>query len=120
MNIVITSRGNNEGSEVDSRFGRCEYFIIYDTEDDSYNAIDNNAKNFAHGAGVQAAQIVADLKADVLITGNVGPRAFMGLEAAGIKVYSFSEGTVSESIKLYKEDKLKPITEPTTERHTNS
>jgi predicted Fe-Mo cluster-binding NifX family protein len=73
----------------------------------------------AHGAGVSAAQIVSDLGPDVIITGNVGPRAFQGLETAGIAIYGGADGTISEAIELLKNDKLNKLTGPTADRHEN-
>lgn len=32
MLICITAQGDNLDSEIDPRFGRCNYFIFYDTE----------------------------------------------------------------------------------------
>lgn len=119
MIIVVTARGKDENSSIDSRFGRCEYFIVYNEEEDSFRTVDNPAKNAAHGAGVQAAQTVTDLKPDVVITGNVGPRAFGGLNTAGIPVYSSGEGTVKEAISAYKEGNLEEVSSPTSERHSN-
>ena len=32
MKIAITSSGNSPDAIMDSRFGRCKYFVFYDTE----------------------------------------------------------------------------------------
>ena len=41
MKIAVTSRTTSLDGEVDPRFGRAAYFIIYDTESDEFKAIDN-------------------------------------------------------------------------------
>ena len=41
MKICITSEGNNLDSQVDSRFGRCQYFIIVETDTLEFDAIQN-------------------------------------------------------------------------------
>lgn len=119
MIIILTAKGEDESSKIDHRFGRCEYFIVHDTEEISFKAIENSAKNSSHGAGVQAAQIIADLKPDVVITGNVGPKAFEGLKTAGITVYLSEDSTVSAAIDEYGKGNLIEIEEPTSERHSN-
>ena len=35
MKICITSRGDNLESEIDPKFGRCSYFIIWNYENDT-------------------------------------------------------------------------------------
>lgn len=110
MKIAVSSQGNDLSSQVDPRFGRAAYFIIYNTEDDSFEAVSNEINlNAAQGAGVQSAQIVANRKVDWVISGNMGPKAFTTLKSAGIKIASWSGGTVEEAVKLLKDDKLKEI-----------
>jgi predicted Fe-Mo cluster-binding NifX family protein len=90
------------------RFGRCPYFLIIDTETQKVEALENVGVRAAHGAGVSAAQIVADAGCQVVITGNVGPNAFYALNAAGIKIFIGPSGKTCEQIlKAYNDEDLK-------------
>ena len=54
MKIVITAKGTALDSEIDPRFGRAQYFILYDTDDHSFSVLDNKQNLGApQGAGVQ-------------------------------------------------------------------
>src|SRR6056297_559591 len=73
MKIVFTAKGSEWDSAMDPRFGRTEYFFIYDEESGEADSYDNRAiENEAHGAGPRTAQKLAEVGAEVLITGN-GP-----------------------------------------------
>ena len=48
MKIAITSSGANLKSKVDPRFGRCAYFILIETDNDEFEAIENSG---AQGMG---------------------------------------------------------------------
>ena len=64
--------------------------------------VDNRENvNAFKGAGIQAATMIADRGAEVLLTGYCGPNAFRTLEAAGIKVGSDATGTVAEVIEAF-------------------
>ncbi len=103
MRVAVTSTGNELSADVDPRFGRCAWFIVVDTESGAWEAVDNSAsQQAAHGAGIQAAQTVARHGAQVVLTGNCGPKAYAALQTAGIKVVEGATGTVSEAL-----DKLK-------------
>ena len=118
MKIAISAKGDKLTSEIDPRFGRASYFIIYDTSDDSFEAITNEQNAQAsQGAGVQSAQTVAGKKVEWVVSGNMGPKAFMGLQAAGIKIASWDKGTVEEAVKLIKENKLEEISQANVQGH---
>ncbi|HPW45975.1 MAG TPA: NifB/NifX family molybdenum-iron cluster-binding protein [bacterium] len=118
MKVAITSSGKSPDSEVDQRFGRASYFAIYDTENDTFSFADN-AQNFnaANGAGIQSAQNVASAGAQVLITGNCGPKAFRTLSAAGIKVVIGATGTVKEAATKFKNGEMSYATDANVEGH---
>ncbi|BBB31830.1 initrogenase iron-molybdenum cofactor biosynthesis protein [Thermotomaculum hydrothermale] len=101
MKIAVSSLGSNLDSKVDPRFGRAHGFIIYNTETDSFEHVDNS-KNLSlmQGAGIQTAQFIADKGVDVVVSGSFGPKAASVLERAGIKMVSVGEGlTVKEAIE---------------------
>ncbi len=99
--IIISAVGKTMDSQVDSRFGRCQYFLVVDTETGEAKAIVNEAMDSPRGAGISAAQIVANQKVNAVITGNVGPRAFDVLNQAGAKIYS---GVFNKTCKQALED----------------
>ena len=103
MKVAVTSKGTLLGSEVDPRFGRAPYILIVDTETMAFEAVDNSDNvNAFKGAGIQAATMVSDRGAQVLMTGYCGPKAFATLEAAGVKVVSDVSGTVREAVAALK------------------
>ena len=107
MKIAVTSKGTNLDSQVDPRFGRAAYIIIVDTETFEFEVLDNKENvNALKGAGIQAASMVSDKGAEVLLTGYCGPKAFMTLEAAKIRVANDVEGTIEDAVKSFNEGKL--------------
>lgn len=119
MKVTITSNGQEMDSEVDPRFGRAKWFILVDTESGEHEAIDNKQNlNAAQGAGIQAGQNVVELGVEAVITGNVGPKAFRVLQAAGIKIYLCGSGTtVAEAIEQLKAGDLKEVDQANVEGH---
>jgi len=102
--IAVTCEEASLDSQVDPRFGRAAGFLIIDPDTMEFEYIDNGAtQGMAQGAGIQAAENVARSGAKILLTGNVGPKAFQGLEAAGIKIgQNLESGTVRQAIEKFK------------------
>ncbi len=74
MKIAITSTGNTLESKVDRRFGRCSYFVIYDTETQAIEFFPNPNKNQIEGAGPASVQVVASKGAKKVISGEFGTK----------------------------------------------
>ncbi len=107
MIVAVTSQGTDLDSAVDPRFGRARYFVVLDTDTDRVTVHDNLQNlNAPQGAGIQAARIVKGLKVEQLITGNIGPKAFDVLQAAGIDIFIGAGGTVREAVEQWKAGKL--------------
>ena len=112
MKVCISSSGDSLNSLVDPRFGRCLYFIFADLDKDKIKAIPNSGANAMRGAGVQAAQTVADQGAEAVITGNMGPNSFNLLKSSGVKVYQASPSLkVEKALEDFKKGNLKELTE---------
>ena len=115
MSVCITAAGQTWDDATQPNFGRAPYFLFIDPDTQALDAVENRPG--AHGAGVQAAQTVADRGASTVITGSVGPNAFRGLEAAGIEVFVGATGTVREAFDAYQSGKLKRAAAPTGRAH---
>jgi len=106
MKICVTSNGPTMDASVDPRFGRCQYFVFVNSETMEYEAMPNPSIGASSGAGIQAAQTVADKGAGVVITGQVGPNAIQTLGATNISIVTGASGTVSDAIEQYKSGQL--------------
>lgn len=107
MKVAVTAEEASLSGRMGRQFGRAKYFVVVDTETKAYEA-HSNLQNISamQGAGIQAAQCVANLGVEAVITGNVGPKAFKALQAAGIKVFLGDAGTVADAVDLLGKDKL--------------
>lgn len=72
MKVAITSTGNSLDSILDERFGRCSYFVIYDTESKSTEFVPNPNKEAANGAGPASVQVVASRNVSKIVSGEFG------------------------------------------------
>lgn len=110
MKIAVSSRGKELDSMLDPRFGRAPYLVIYDTEAEEFEVIDNtSAGQLAHGAGIQTAQSVVNKHAQLVVSGNFGPKASQVLSAARIRLAISPEAPISEVLEMARNDKLTPF-----------
>ena len=111
MKIAVSSIDKNIESNVSDVFGRCPYFIIAEIKDDKIEkteAIKNENIDQMSGAGISAAQLVAEKNVKVVITGNVGPRALDVLKQFNIEIYS-GTGVVKDVLREFIHGKLKEM-----------
>ena len=100
-------------AQLSSRFGRCPYFVIINTDNMQVETLQNTAVNALNGAGIQAAQLLLNKNVNAIVTVNVGPKAFQVLKTARIKIFMGKSGKISDILKLYKKGDLKEIETPT-------
>jgi predicted Fe-Mo cluster-binding NifX family protein len=118
MIIAVSASGQTLDAQVDPRFGRAAFFVAVDTESGAFQAHENTQNlNAAQGAGIQSAETVSRLGAEVVITGNCGPKAFRTLSAAGIKIVVGADGTVGSAVEAFKSGSLVPTDAPNVEGH---
>ena len=74
MKVAITSTGNSPESLLDTRFGRCSYFVVYDTETQATEYIPNPNKDCIEGAGPASVQLVASKGVKKVVSGEFGAK----------------------------------------------
>ena len=118
MRIAISAQEPCADATVDARFGRARCFMVYDESSGDWSSLDNATQLDAlQGAGIQAAEMLAKARIEVVLTGHCGPKAFRVLNAAGIKVCAGASGTVDEALSAYRDGKLSPVSGPDVEGH---
>jgi predicted Fe-Mo cluster-binding NifX family protein len=117
MKIAVTATNASLDAATDPRFGRCACFVVVETDDMTFEAIDNANNALGHGAGIQSAQLVASRGVKTVLTGNCGPNAHETLSAAGIGVAVGCSGTVREAVEQFKAGKLQIAGAPNVAGH---
>ena len=118
MLIAVTAKSSEPGSEVDPRFGRAQYFHLIDTETGERNIVENTQSLQAvQGAGIQAAETITGQKAEAVLTGHCGPKAFQVLKAAGVRIVTGVEGKVDEVVRKFKSGDYQEAYSPDVESH---
>jgi len=111
MKVAITATENSLEGQLDPRFGRARYFLVYDLENDRSEFIDNHQNlNAPQGAGVQSAQTVLDQQVGAVVSSNLGPRAHAILSQAGVKIFQSEERPLKDIVEDLKNDRLNKIT----------
>ena len=106
MKLCITAAGNDLSAATDAAFGRAPWFMLIDTETGAAEAVANPSVNAGHGAGIAAAQLMADRVVAAVLTGRLGPKAQAALSAAGIAMHEgLAACAVSEALAQFKTGK---------------
>jgi predicted Fe-Mo cluster-binding NifX family protein len=118
MRVAVSTQGDGLESMVDPRFGRAKGFLLIDTDSGEVSALPNTQNlNAVQGAGIQSAKNIADAGVEAVISGNVGPKAFTTLNAAGIRVYLAADCTVGEAVESLKNGSLQEQSGANVESH---
>lgn len=106
MIIAIPTDYNTNDTTVCVSFGRAPYYLIYDTGTKNTSFLLNTAANSAGGAGIKAAQMIVDNKADALITIRCGENAANVLSSANIKIYKSINASAMDNVNAFNRGKL--------------
>lgn len=111
MKIGLSSDGNDLSASFASNFGRCSYFVVYDSVSKKIStAYQNSAQNAAGGAGIQAAQSLIKNQVEVVIAPQMGPNAWDVLQGASMKIYTGIVGSIQENIDAFLGENLNEMT----------
>jgi predicted Fe-Mo cluster-binding NifX family protein len=105
MKIAITSTGDTVDSTIDSRFGRCTFFAIHNTDTKSTEFFLNPSKEAQEGAGPAAVQFVAAHKVSKIVSGEFGLKIKSLLESLNIEMITNKDSAtkIVDIIELYKQ-----------------
>ena len=111
MKIAVPVDENAANTGVCISFGRAPYFLVYDTETKDSNFVENTAANSPGGAGIKAAQMIVNSKAEVLLTPRCGENAAEVIKAGSIKMFKTADGSAMDNINAYVDGKLAELGE---------
>jgi predicted Fe-Mo cluster-binding NifX family protein len=100
--VCVSAKGGGIEADLDPLFGRAPFFLFVDPSTLDFEALENPHVEVPHGAGIQAAQFVAEKRPAAILTGRVGPNAARVLESAGIRVIPTEASSVREAIARFK------------------
>ncbi|HHT67249.1 MAG TPA: dinitrogenase iron-molybdenum cofactor biosynthesis protein [Erysipelotrichaceae bacterium] len=106
MIIAIPINEKNLEATVCQSFGRAPYFLFYNTETKECRYLNNSAATSQGGAGIKAAQMIADNGATVLLTPRCGENAGEVLSRSKITIYKSIPGTVQQNIDAFSTNEL--------------
>jgi len=98
MKVAVASSGNNLDAPVDMRLGRCANIVVVDGDTMAFEVYRNPGALAGTGAGVAAAQVVADAGADAVIAGNFGINSLRAFKSGEITAY-IGSGTVRQAVQ---------------------
>jgi predicted Fe-Mo cluster-binding NifX family protein len=118
MKVAISATRPSLDADTDPRFGRCSHFVIVETDDMSFDTVENASSSLGGGAGIQSAQVLAQKGAKAVLTGQCGSNAHQTLSAAGIEVIVRCSGRVSEVVERFMSGQLRASPAPNVASHS--
>ena len=112
MLILIGSDGNNLESAIAKRLGHANYYILFNSESQSFNAFENNDEGHNH----DNLHSFLDKGVEAFIVGNIGPYAFEIINTKVSKVYLARKMLVREAINKLIKGELLQLSEPTVKK----
>jgi len=102
LKVAVSATGESLDSPVSPRFGRCPYYVIVDTETMAFETMPNASMSAPSGAGIAAAQAVAQKGVNAVLTGNFGPNASQVLAQVGVQMVTGATGSVRQAVESFK------------------
>ena len=105
MKLVVPTDGSKGlNDKIAGHFGRCQTYTFL-SEQGEVTEIINNASEHGGGPGLPP-ELIKKHGADVLLCGDIGPRAISLCQELGIDVYVYQANTVREIFDLWRDHKL--------------
>lgn len=108
--MIIAIPMDENRTDICPSFGRAPFYLFHNTENDTTEILDNPAAQAEGGAGIKAAQFIADNNAAALITPRCGENAAEVLKLAEIAIYKSEGNDAMANLAALKEGKLQILT----------
>ena len=86
MKTLISSRGNHLDAGFDLRFGRADWFCLFNEDTGETSFHENENRKASQGAGTKAVEKLMALGASRVISGDYGPKTRELLEKLNIQM----------------------------------
>lgn len=93
MKTVISSTGGRLTSHLDLRFGRCQYFCVYDPTTNDICFIKNDFLKNKDCVGSKVASLMDSLGVQKVISGDFGSKIIEHLNASKIQMVILKDNT---------------------------
>jgi predicted Fe-Mo cluster-binding NifX family protein len=99
-----TNKGGLDDTLAD-RFGRAQTFTVVEVDTETgevkdVKVVNNPGYTAGSGAGVKAAQTIAETGAKIYAGPQPGPNAYAALQHLGVKIITITGTTVKEALKI--------------------
>lgn len=117
MIICLGTDGDTLDSNIAKRFGHAAYYLLFNIEDNSFNAVRNEVheheehKDEDHDHGILTHFLQQGIQN--YIVGNIGPIAFERLQSGGARIYLVRNIPAAEAIERFRKEELRELDEPT-------
>lgn len=111
MIVALPVEESSATGKISQSFGRAPYFCFYDTEKGTSEFIENSAPASLGGAGIKAAQLVVDKKAEALLVPRCGENAARVLRGGGVGIYRVVDDSAAANIEAFVAGKLEELAE---------
>ena len=98
VRIAVASNGKTTDSSVSDKAARCKYFLIFAENGQRTEVFENPYGNAAGGAGLKAANFLAQKEVTLLVAGDIGAKMSAALKRKEIAHVKFA-GTVEEGLQ---------------------
>jgi predicted Fe-Mo cluster-binding NifX family protein len=102
MKIAIPSTGETLTSLISEILGRAPFLIIYDSSNGEYDSIENPGFQIQDGSGLKAVEIIIKNGAEILLTREIGRKAYSVLQKEHVKIHLLnSTRTIKSTVNKY-------------------
>lgn len=109
VSICIPSLDKNGlKGQISQHFGKTPYFVLIRWDNDkieTFQILESNGKHV--GGQMTPGEFISGSGAEILLCGNLGPKAIQMLQKSGIEVYVGAKGTVLEAVQDWVAGNLK-------------